>query len=200
MCYNGHMEQDIISLYKKNISGPDIAQKLDIQIRQVYRILDRHKIKRRNLSEQSKIRFAKIPPSFSFKENLSAKDRELLVAGTMLYYGEGAKTGTTVDLANSDPNILKLFLKFLRNICGTDEHRLRFYLYCFSNQNKVQLIKFWCRYLGISKNNFTKPYVRDTRQGNISRRMPYGVLHIRYSDKKLLHKILGLNAKFVKNL
>ena len=194
------MEQEVIYLYKQNISGPDIAQKLGIQPRQVYRILDRHKIKRRNLSEQSRIRFAKIPLSFGFKKSLSTKDRELLVAGTMLYYGEGAKTGTTVDLANSDPNILKLFLKFLRNICGTDERRLRFYLYCFSNQNKVQLIKFWCKYLGISKNNFTKPYVRNTRQGNISRKMPYGVLHIRYSDKKLLNKILELNAELVKNL
>ena len=194
------MEQDVISLYQQNISGPDIAQKLGVQLRQVYRILVRHKIKRRSLSEQSKISFAKIPLSFNFKKVLSTKDRELLVAGTMLYYGEGAKTGTTVDLANSDPNILKLFLKFLRNICGVNERRLRFYLYCFSDQNKVQLIKFWCKELKVRKDSFTKPYVRDTQLGNISRRMAYGVLHIRYSDKKLLTKILELNKELVKNL
>ncbi len=194
------MEQDVISLYQQNISGPDIAQKLGVQLRQVYRILVRHKIKRRSLSEQSKISFAKIPLSFNFKKDLSIKDRELLVAGIMLYYGEGAKTGTTVDLANSDPNILKLFLKFLRNICGINERRLRFYLYCFSDQNKIQLIKFWCKELKVNRDSFTRPYVRDTKKGKISRRMPYGVLHIRYSDKKLLGKILELNAEFVKNL
>ena len=193
------MDQKVISLYQKNLSGSDIAKKLGLHIRTVYRILDRRGIKRRSSSEQNKIRFLRSPLSFKFKKTLSHKDRELLVAGVMLYFGEGAKTGQTVDLANSDPRILKLFLKFIRKICGVNEDRLRFYLYCFSDQNAVELIDFWCKELGINRDNFTKPYIRKTNR-DLSRRMPYGVLHIRYSDSRLLSKILEINSELVKNL
>lgn len=194
------MDRDVVFLYKENLSGPDVAKKLGIQVRQVYRILAKHKINTRNLSEQSKIRFAKLPPSFNFKKNLSRKDRELLIVGVMLYYGEGAKTRNTVDLANSDPDILRLFLKFLRKICRVDEGRLRFYLYCFSDQNKLELVKFWCDSLKVSSSSFTKPYVRQARANATSRKMPYGVLHIRYSDTKLLSKILTLISEVGRDL
>ena len=193
------MHESIISLYQKKFSGPDIARKLGVNLRRVYRILNKRGIRMRSPSEQSRLKLEKLPLSFNFKKNLSSKNRELLVAGAMLYYGEGAKTGTTVDLANSDPKILKLFLKFLRNICGIDEKRLRFYLYCFSDQNQVELIDFWHKELQVNRDSFTKPYVRDSGHA-LLRRMPYGVLHIRYSDKRLLEKILELNSELVKNL
>ncbi len=192
------MEKEVVDLYLQNFSGLDISNKLGIHIRQVYRILDKNKIQRRLTSEQNRIKFLNKKPSFEIKDNLSVWERELLIAAVMLYYGEGAKTGTTVDLANSDPGILKLFLKFLREICGVDTSRLRFYLYCFSDQNPVELIRFWSRELTVSRNNFTKPYIRKIQQEKPRRRMPYGVLHIRYSDKKLLTKILELNLEFVK--
>jgi len=193
------MEQKVVSLYKTNLSGSDIAKKLGIHLRSVYRILDRQGIKRRSSAEQNRIRFLRSPLSFKFKQNLSAKDRGLIIAGAMLYYGEGAKTGQTVDLANSNPEILRLFLKFLRKICRVNEDRLRFYLYCFSDQNAIQLINFWSRELNVNKVNFTKPYIRKANN-NLSRRMPYGVLHIRYSDVRLLNKILDINSGLVKNL
>src|SRR3989344_3163617 len=183
-------------LYNKKWSGPDIAKKLVINQRYVYRILDRLGVKRRTVFEQNKINFLKSPLSFKFKDKLSIKEKELLIAVAMLYYGEGAKTGKTVDLANSDPVMLKIFLKFLRKICRIDENKLRFYLYCFSNQNPDELIGFWCNFLKIKKENLDRPYIKDFNHKN-KRTMPYGVLHIRYSDLRLLNKILLLNSKLV---
>lgn len=49
--------------------------------------------------------FERKVPSFRFRDNLSIKEYNLLVAAVMLYYREGAKTGVTVDLANSDEKI-----------------------------------------------------------------------------------------------
>jgi hypothetical protein len=114
-----------------------------------------------------------------------------MIGATMLYYGEGAKTGVTVDLVNSDESVIKLFLKFLRNICCVDERKLRFYLYCFSDQNASSLIKHWSDRLSVEKKQFTKPYIRSTLNRG-KRSMPFGVLHVRYSDKKLMQKILSL--------
>jgi len=192
----------IQELYLANLSGPDIAKKLNVNIRWVYRSLERRGIKRRTSAVQNRIRFEGSPLSYNFKEKLSQSDRELLVAGAMLYYGEGAKTGQTVDFANSDPRMLKIFIKFLREICGIDEKKLRFYLYCFSNQNSGELIRYWSKLLKASTEQFTKPYIKEANPKQ-TRVMSYGVLHIRYSDSRLLSRILSINDeisdRFLKN-
>ena len=127
------------------------------------------------------------------------QERELLIAGVMLYYGEGAKSGNTVDFANGDPRLLKVFLKFLREVCGVNVEKLRFYLYCFSDQNSQKLIRFWCSQLGVEPRQFTKPYVRSTLNKG-KRTLANGVLHIRYSDKRLLEKILFLGDELASTL
>src|SRR3989344_9286503 len=134
-------------LYAKGLSGSEISEKVDIHIRQVYRILEKLGVSRRTSAEQNKIRFLRSPSSYKFKENCLSKDRDLLIAGLMLYYGEGAKTNRTVDFANSDVRMLKIFIKFLRVICGVQEKRLRFYLYYFSDQDPKKLINFWSKEL-----------------------------------------------------
>ncbi len=109
----------------------------------------------------------------------------------MLYFGEGAKTQKTVDLANSDPRILKIFMLYLRRIFSVDEKRIRLYLYCFSDQNVEELKNFWSACLAVHIEQFIKPYIRDCSHKK-KRVMPWGVLHIRYNEKRLLEKILSL--------
>ncbi len=187
------------SLYSSGKMGLEIATKLEISLKQVYGSLRRQQIPRKSLREQNKVLFERKPLSFRFKEKLTTKERELLIAAIMLYYGEGAKTSVTVDFANSDGRTVKLFLKFLRKICRIDEKRLRFYLYCFSDQDSNSLISYWSSQLKAERNQFTKPYVRSTFNRG-SRAMPYGVIHVRYSDKKLLDKILSLCNSLVVSL
>jgi len=186
-------------LYLDGFSGPEIVHQVSVSLKQVYDSLRRHKISRRNLSQQHVLYFQKQPLSFLFKEKLSSKERELFVAGLMLYYGEGAKTGCTVDFANSDPMLITIFFKFLNDICGIDKKKLRFYLYCFSDQDSDFLIRFWCSHLGVKQGQFTKPYIRSTLNKG-KRTMTNGVLHIRYSDKRLLEKILSLGRTFASTL
>lgn len=113
----------------------------------------------------------------------------------MLYWAEGDKNlyrkgrGAVVDLANSDSEMIKLFLKFLRRICGVDEQRLRIYLYCYSNQNLDLLKKYWSEITGISLKQFSKPYIKKDFLPEKSSKMKYGLVHIRYLDKKLFCQI-----------
>ncbi len=194
-----NQESLVEEFYRAGMTGKEIAAKLKLSLKQIYSSLRRQNVPRKTLWEQNKILFAKKPLSFSFKKNPSTKDRELLIAAIMLYYGEGAKTGVTVDFANSDSRTVKLFIKFLRKICHVDEKRLRFYLYCFSDQDSDALIGYWSSQLNVERNQFTKPYIRSTfNRGN--RSMPYGVIHVRYSDKKLLEKILSLCNNLVSTL
>ncbi|MEK7582290.1 MAG: hypothetical protein AAB452_00305 [Patescibacteria group bacterium] len=180
-------------------TGSRVALKLGISLKQVYDALRRQEVPRKSLLEQNRIRFERSPLSFTFKKTLSGQERELYIAGLMLYYGEGAKTGVTVDFTNSDPKAVKLFLKFLRQIYSVNESKIRFYLYCFSDQDVSSLIKFWCSQLRVEQQQFTKPYVRSTLNKG-KRTMSNGVLHVRYSDKRLLEKVLAQMNELVSTL
>ena len=186
-------------LYRKKLSAREIATKLGLSLSQVYDALERKLVNRRTSVEQNKIRFLKSPLSFKYPSKPSKKQQLLITAALMLYRGEGAKTGTTVDLANSDPGTLKVFLSFLRKVCKIKEKRLKLYLYCFSKQDINQLIGFWSKFLKVKESNFTKPYVRKTRT-TLTRTMRHGVLHIRYSDKRLLEKILASSEELIQRL
>lgn len=107
----------------------------------------------------------------------------------MLYWAEGTKGRHLVDFSNSDPDMVKLFLKGLRTIYQVNERRLRIYLYCYKNQNVNTLLNYWSNLLNIPKNQFSKPYVRKDFDERKINRMVHGLAHVRYSDKKLLMQI-----------
>ncbi len=94
-----------------------------------------------------------------------------------------------VDIANSDAGILKIFLRFLREILKIDESRLRVYLYCFTDQNLEELMQYWSKELVIPRNQFIRPYIREKTDSS-ERRMSNGVAHVRVSDKMLLAYLL----------
>ncbi len=173
--------------YKKFLSAREIAIKLDVSIDAVYYFMRHHKLKRRTFSEENQIRFVKKQPSFIVKSNLSNRDQELKNIGVALYWGEGSKSKNrwTIDLANSDPSIIKTFLKFLREICGINESKIRVLLYCYANQDVNKLINFWSDLTNIPKRQFTKPYIRMDFKMEKMDKMVYGLIHIRYADKKL---------------
>ncbi len=177
--------------YDNKMNASEIAAKLKVSPNGVYSFMIRHGLERRNLSEQNKIRFDKKPLSFKIKSKLSNKDEQLIVAGVMLYWAEGFQSdnATSVDFANSKPKMISVFMEFLREICGVDESRFRAYLYCYSNQDIEELISFWSKLTKIPKDKFSKPYIRKDFKKEKIGKMKYGLLHIRYADKKLLNKI-----------
>jgi len=112
--------------------------------------------------------------------------------GAVLYWAEGGKRSKVVDFTNSEPEMCQLFMKFLREVCGINESKLRVYLYCHENQDVDQLMRFWSNGLRIPRSQFTKPYIRkrDVLTTNPrDERMHYGLVHIRYGDLKLLNLI-----------
>jgi len=123
----------------------------------------------------------------------TSRDSELKVAGAMLYWAEGYKgneknPADRIDFTNSDPDMISVFITFLRTVFKLDEKKFRILLYAYSDQNIDELIVFWSLHTRIPKEQFTKPYVRkDFRVGG--RKMKYGLVHIRYYDRRLLSEL-----------
>ena len=177
-------------LYKSGQSMQKVATLYGVSIDAVVYVLRKTSIPRRTFKEANRILFETKPTSFSVRNE---RNKELDAIGAMLYWAEGYKTSKAngIDFANSDPQMVEIFIRFLRNRYIFEEKRLRAFIYCYSNQNLKALVEFWSKRLAIPPSQFTKPYVRtDYRQDG--RKMQFGVIHIRYSDKKLLQDILNL--------
>ncbi|MDP1853826.1 MAG: hypothetical protein Q8L26_06470 [Candidatus Omnitrophota bacterium] len=160
--------------------------------------MNKNKIPRRSLSEANYLN-NKHKPQFKTKEKLSILEQNLKISGLMLYWAEGTFHGNTVDFANSNPEMIKVFLRFLREICGVQEERLRIYLYAYSYQNIDQLKIYWHKITQIPLNQFTKPYIRIGNLNLSKRKLLYGLVHIRYNDKRLLGLIKSWTDKFIKD-
>lgn len=179
--------------YNKHYPMKKVAEKLGVSLDAVVHFMRRHNLKRRTLKEDSVIRFKNKPLSYSLKNKLTTKQKVLKTVGITLYWGEGYKTEKShgIDLANSDIAMVLVFLRFLREICGVNKNRLRVLLYCYANQDKDKLLAFWSKKTRIPLRQFSKPYVRKDFNHAMLDKMPYGMVHIRYSDKKLLRVMKG---------
>jgi len=140
----------------------------------------------------------------SKKEIGSLSKRDIFIMGVSLYWAEGYKrpvirngkvrTSHIVSLTNSDPNLIKSFLRFLREICLVDEEKIIANLRIFEHQNEAYLLDFWSKATNIDINRFRKTYVgpsissKGKRPFNI---LPYGTLQIGIGNTNLYHKIMG---------
>ena len=190
--------EKIKSLYcDKEFDVKEIADKLGVSFWSLYNFMNKNNIVRRSPSEVNYV-VNKIKPQFKLKENLTVSEEKLKIAGVMLYWAEGTLKGNTVDFANSNPQMIKIFLKFLRDICGIIEERLRIYLYAYSYQDIEAVKLYWHKITKIHLNQFTKPYVRKDNPNFSQRKLPYGLIHIRYNDKRLLEWIRDSIFEYIK--
>ncbi|MBI4713827.1 helix-turn-helix domain-containing protein [Candidatus Uhrbacteria bacterium] len=194
--------REVINLYSVKLwSAKKIAEHFGIGLQTVYRFLRDKKIPRRGPREASEASFRHKPESFKIKHRLNKKEEELKIAGIMLYWAEGSKGYSVVDFVNSDPFMCLIFMRFLREVCGIDEGKLRGYIYCHPGQDLKKITNFWSDCLKIPVRRFSKPYIRTPVKSKTNKRPPrmrYGVVHIRYGDKKLLNQILTWIQEYLK--
>jgi hypothetical protein len=185
-----NIDQIKILYNQEGLSTTEIANYLKVSKWKVISFMRKNKLIRRSAAESNKIIFERTPLTFRIKTKLKYKEKMLKIAGLMLYWAEGNKGGSTVDISNSDDKILKLFLKTLRDIYQINESKLRILIYYHSNQNIQYLKDYWSSSLGISQKQFIKPYIRKDFNSKKINKMPFGLVHIRYNDKRLLIQIL----------
>lgn len=185
---------------EEKLSASSVARQIGCSLWTVYGTMKKYNIPRRAKSTSNRLTFEATSLSFSPKDSLTPEEKTLKDVSLMLYWAEGSKRGKgTVDFANSDPEMVAIFTECLRRVYGVSEQRLRVLLYCHANQSVEQLQSFWSSLTGIPLSQFTKPYVR---QDILTKHqaMPYGLVHIRYSDQRLFKLILSDIRKVIETL
>lgn len=117
------------------------------------------------------------------------KYHPLFITGLTIYWGEGDKTGRgSVRVGTTDPVMLKVFKRFLEEICGVDESHIRTWLLLYPDLDENESKQYWIREVGISPDSFIKSTVIQGRHK--SRRVRYGVCAIYTSSNYLKEKIM----------
>ena len=185
-------KKEIAKLYNEDgLSMGEISKKLGVSIWQIVSFMRKNNIVRRKQYETRKIQFDRSPISFTTYDKLNEKYNKLWQLGNMLYWAEGSKANKfAVDFANSNSVMVKIFLEMLRKVYRVREERISVYLYCYANQNPQSLIDYWSSLLKIPVSRFSKPYIRKDFRIEKINKMPFGMVHVRYYDSRLLKQII----------
>jgi hypothetical protein len=118
---------------------------------------------------------------------------ELKLIGIILYLGEGGKTKRgLVRLANSDPAVIQIMMKFFRNVCEVSEDRFRGHIHTFTHADVEKTEKYWSKITGIPRNQFYKTYIKPSAASLQKRNtLPFGTFDIYVCDTKLFLTIIG---------
>jgi hypothetical protein len=119
-------------------------------------------------------------------------DRDLLVAGTALYAGEGTKRDGTVCFANSDPAMVAFFCLWLRRFFEIDERRLRVSLYLHQGLDLAAAQSFWSDLTAIPMHQFVSAYRAVPDGGIRNNKHEFGCASIRYASARTHRGVMGL--------
>jgi hypothetical protein len=104
-------------------------------------------------------------------------DDPFFVAGVVLYWGEGAKTGSNLILANSDPAVLRLFISWVRQYCGADaEFVLSLHLH--EGNDDRQARAYWRQQTALPRAAFTKTFIKPRGTGHRKNHLEQGVRRV----------------------
>ena len=114
-----------------------------------------------------------------------------------LYWGEGFKKDSRLGLANSDPQIIRLFIYWLVNIAKIPKEniRLRVGINIIFKDRVDTINQFWSDITNIPISQFQKPFFQNTK---ITRIYPnsntyFGVLRIRANGQNdIFQQLLGM--------
>jgi hypothetical protein len=175
--------------FRRGLSAQQIADRLSVSYHKIAYWMDRHGLQRRSPHEASYRRHN--PGGEKFTLNLSK--RELFVAGVALYMGEGDKTNPSVIVTNSDVRVLKLWVRFLGQVCGVPAAKLKGHIDCYADLDYSSVLDYWSQQLGIPAANFERPTLKRGRVANGNsdgRRTTRGTAHVKFHDAKLKSQML----------
>jgi hypothetical protein len=179
---------------KKGLSVQVISQRLGFSVHKVIYWMDKHGIKRRTISDAIYLKRNPDGDPFIIKPLKTKADAELFGMGLGLYWGEGTKASKhSVRLGNTDPALLRMFIRFLTELFGVQKADMRFSLQIFTDINPEEALEYWVTELHVSPSQFGKIIVTISGSlGTYRKKSLYGVVTVYYHNKKLRDIIINM--------
>jgi len=159
---------------------------------------------------EQRIRLTKEIKRKAIKEVGEIDKKALWLIGTMLYWAEGAKQkennpSQKVKFSNSDPLMIKVFLKWLQEICKIPLKDLNFEIYIHNTADIEGAKKYWPDILNIPKEKFQKIRLKKHKIKTIRRNIEenyHGLLNVTVKrstnlNRKISGWIEGITQKII---
>jgi len=115
---------------------------------------------------------------------------------SLLYWCEGAKGyNDSIRFVNSDPVLIKTFLKLFRDSFPIEESKFRVLMHLHSYHNENLQKEFWSNLTQIPKNQFNKTFLKPNTKKRIRNDYP-GCVVISYHDRKLARLLRAIYKSF----
>jgi transcriptional regulator with XRE-family HTH domain len=123
------------------------------------------------------------------------------IAGCMLYWAEGAKGRNQLQFANSDPEMVRFFVDFLRAHFGLrgDEIRITCHLYADHQDKQADVERHWLDTLGLPDESLRKSVVNVYSKYSKRKRvgmLPFGTCRVVVSRTMVVQTIFGAIQEF----
>lgn len=118
--------------------------------------------------------------------------RDALIAGVALYAGEGSKTDGCVGFANTNPELMRFFCRWLRTFFTVDEERLRARLYLHEGLDLAAATSYWSECLEVPTAQFIRPYRAAADPTLRTAKHVHGCATVTYSCSTTHREIMGL--------
>ena len=93
-------------------------------------------------------------------------------------------------MTNTDPRIIKIFMKFLREVIVCVEDRVKAELFIYPDLDETTVISYWSDITKITKDRFNKSIVLHGKSR--FKTSPYGTIKIRYANKEHFLTLQGI--------
>jgi hypothetical protein len=154
--------------------------------------------RKQNIENQKKKKLLKIEKykNIGIKQIGSISNRDLFIAGVALYWAEGFKKDKRLGFANSDPEMIKMFLLWLKKCCNVPINSIRLRVGInISHKHRINEIEaYWSKITEIKKTQFQKPFFQKFiwKKEFPNPNKYFGVLRIRANKQlPLFRKING---------
>jgi hypothetical protein len=121
----------------------------------------------------------------------------LFVAGVMLYWAEGSKgSRNCACISNSDPEVLRLFMRFLREHLGVSDNKLAVTCNLFADhlERQREVEDFWLDVLELPSERLCKSVVNTYSKYSQKKRtglLPYGTTRVTVHSVHVVQQIYG---------
>ncbi len=128
-------------------------------------------------------------------------NQEIIELGlALLYLGEGFKKSPRTGMGNSDPLILKFFLKIMLSIYKIEMEKIRFDLHIRADQNPDKLKKYWAKELEAPINRFKSVSIDKRTIGKTTYKNYNGVCVITCGNIAIQRKLVYIGKKFCEKI
>lgn len=170
--------------------SPNLAVKQRIKKGQEVYGIQRHKervIETQNLKIQGQLEVGTI------------SRRDLWMLGIGLWLGEGSKTLEQIRLVNSDPIIIRLFIRWLKEICELENNNITLAMHLYPDSVEADCQSYWSKVTGLPSTQFRKTQIdrRLNKKPVKFGKNPFGTLHVTVVSNKNLDRGVRLHRRMM---